>query len=509
MSKKTLLLCFFVVMKITFHYFLINPAYDLHRDEYLHLDQAKHLAWGYESVPPFTSWISWIILQLGNGFFWIKFFPALFGALTMVLVWKATEALKGNIFSLVLGATAMLLSALLRMNMLFQPNSFDILCWTFLYFTVLKYFQSYHRKWLLLAAFAFAIGFLNKYNIVFLIAGFIPALLLTEQRKIFLDKNLYGCIALAVLLISPNLIWQYQHHFPVIHHLKTLSATQLVNVNRLDFLKDQLLFFFGSVFILVAAFISFFRFPAFKKYKVFFWALLFTLGIFTFLKAKSYYAVGIYPFFFAFGAVYLEQVLKSGWLFYVRPVAVLVIVVLFLPFFKIAFPIKAPFEIAQNGAVLKSFGLLRWEDGKDHQLPQDFADMQGWRELANKTDRAFDSISDKESILVLCDNYGQAGAINYYSRHKNIGAVSMNADYINWFPLDKKEIKNVILVQEASDDDPGRVKERKLFKTVLKAGEIENVYAREKGTAIYMLMDATTSINKILKAEIEREKSNQ
>jgi hypothetical protein len=509
MSKKTMLLCIFIVAKIALQYFLINPFYDLHRDEYLHLDQAKHLAWGYESVPPFTSWISWIILQLGNNVFWVKFFPALFGALSILVVWKATEILKGNLFSLVLGATAMLLSALLRMNLLFQPNSFDILCWTCLYFCFIKYFQSGGHKWLLMAAVAFAIGFLNKYNIVFLVAGFIPALLLTEQRKIFFSKNLYVALGLAVLLISPNLVWQYQHHFPVVHHLKTLSATQLVNVNRLDFLKEQLLYFLGSLFILPAALISFFRFPEFKKYRAFFWALVFTLVIFTYLKAKGYYAIGLYPIFISFGAVYLEHILQSGWRFYLRPVAILVIFILFLPFFKIAFPIKTPAEIAQNNAALKSFGLLRWEDGKDHQLPQDFSDMLGWTELARKTDLAFDAIADKEHTLVLCDNYGQAGAINYYSRHKNIGAVSMSADYINWFPLDKKEIKNVILIQDASDDDPGRAKERQLFKTVNKVGEIENPYAREKGCAIYVLIDANTSINKILNAEIEKEKNRQ
>ncbi|KKX47100.1 hypothetical protein L950_0228290 [Sphingobacterium sp. IITKGP-BTPF85] len=28
--------------------------------------------------------------------------------------------------------------------------------------------------------------------------------------------------------------------------------------------------------------------------------------------------------------------------------------------------------------------MLTWEDGKEHQLPQDFADMLGWKELAKK-----------------------------------------------------------------------------------------------------------------------------
>ena len=509
LSKKSLLLYFFVIAKMVLQYFLLNPEYDLHRDEYLHLDQGKHLAWGYESIPLFTSWISWLILQLGNSVFWIKFFPALFGALTMVVVWKAIETLGGNIFALVLGALAVMLSVIMRMNMLYQPNSFDILCWTFLYFTYLQYINSNQSKWLIWAAIGFAVGFLNKYNIVFLIAGLAPAIALTQHRNVFANRTLYIAAGIALLIISPNLVWQYQQQFPVIHHMKTLAATQLVNVNRADFLKEQLLFFMGALFILVAAVVSFFRYAPFKQYIVLPWALIFTLAIFTYLKAKGYYAIGLYPIFLAFGAVYLERILKSGWKFYLRPVAVLAVIVSFVALVKIAFPILRPAEIVKDSEILQSLGLLRWEDGKNHELPQDFADMLGWSELAQKTDSAFESLADKENTLVLCDNYGQAGAINYYSKHKNIGAVSLSADYINWFPLQKMVIKNVILIQEADDDDKERNKERQLFKTVTTVGTIENKYAREKGTTIYLLKDATTSINKILLRDIEEEKREQ
>src|SRR5690606_33236860 len=111
MTKKTIILLGFIVFKFVLHYSMLNLDYELHRDEYLYLDQADHLAWGYLSVPPFTSWISGIIQLLGNSEFWVKFFPALFGALTMVVVWKAIEELKGNLFALILGATCVLFSA--------------------------------------------------------------------------------------------------------------------------------------------------------------------------------------------------------------------------------------------------------------------------------------------------------------------------------------------------------------------------------------------------------------
>ena len=110
-------------MKFALQYILLSPEYELQRDEFLHLDQANHLAWGYFSVPPITSWISSIIKLLGNSVFWVKFFPALFGALTITVVWKTIEELKGNTFALILGATCVLFSALLRLNTLYQPNS--------------------------------------------------------------------------------------------------------------------------------------------------------------------------------------------------------------------------------------------------------------------------------------------------------------------------------------------------------------------------------------------------
>jgi 4-amino-4-deoxy-L-arabinose transferase-like glycosyltransferase len=110
---------------------------------------------------------------LGGGVFWVKFFPALFGALTLFLVWKSIEQLKGNLFALCLGATGVLISALLRLNMLYQPNSFDVLCWTGFYFAIISYVTTENRKWLYYAAIIFALGFLNKYNIIFLSGRFI------------------------------------------------------------------------------------------------------------------------------------------------------------------------------------------------------------------------------------------------------------------------------------------------------------------------------------------------
>ena len=105
-----------------------------------------------------------------------------------------------------------------------------------------------------------------------------------------------------------------------------------------------------------------------------------------------------------------------------------------------------------------------------------------------------------------CDNYGQAGAINYYSKRQYTQAVSMNADCINWYPLDEMEVRNVILVKQQDDEDEKRTKEMSLFEEITLIGAIENKYAREVGTKVYLLRGAKQSINNILQREIEEAK---
>jgi len=504
MRRKNIVLFAVVAIKFALQIFAIDPVYELHRDEFLHLDLGKHLAWGYLSVPPVTGVISFVIRLLGNSVFWVKFFPALFGALTMVIVWKTVEELKGGWFALLLASSGMLFSVFVRINTLYQPNSLDFLMWTILLYVLLKYMNTENNKWLYTAGVAFAIGFLNKYNIAFLLAGLFPAILLSPQRKVFTNKHFYFAAAISFLLVLPNLIWQYRNDFPVVHHMRTLAATQLVNVDRWGFLLDQALFFTGSIFVLIAAMVAFFAYKPFRKYRIFFFTFLFTLVLFVYLKAKSYYSIGLYPVFLAIGAVYLEDLLKTGWLRYFRIPLILLPVLIYGPLLRIALPFMSPEEIMQKKDRFDQFGLTRWEDGQLHDIPQDYADMQGWKELAAIVDSAFTLVDDKTRTLIHCDNYGQAGAINFYAKQKYSEAYTMNADYINWYPLDKFEIVNVILVKERFDDDSERKRETAFFEHVSRVGEIKNKYARENGTSVYLLEKAKVSVNKVLQEEIDK-----
>ncbi|MCC9063394.1 ArnT family glycosyltransferase [Flavobacterium piscisymbiosum] len=505
MTKKTIILIGFILLKFVLQYVLISPEYDLQRDEYLHLDQAHHLAWGYLSVPPVTSWISYIIFLLGNSVFWVKFFPALFGALTLLVVWKTIEVLKGNLYALVLGATCILFSTLLRLNTLYQPNSLDVLCWTGFYYVIIQYISTEKPKWFYIGAVVFAFGFLNKYNILFLLIGLLPALLLSSQRKVFAEKKLYFALILGLILILPNLLWQYNNQFPIVHHMKELSETQLVNVDRLGFLKEQLLFFIGSFFVIIAALYALLFYKPFARYKFFFASLVFTLVIFIYFKAKAYYAIGLYPIYIAFGAAFLSQILQNDWKQYLKPVFIIIPLLFFIPMYNLTFPNKSPEYFIKNPEKYKKLGMLRWEDGKDHDLPQDFADMLGWKELARKTDSVYALIPNKKETIVLCDNYGQAGAINYYTK-KGIKAVSFNADYVNWFDLNI-QYKNLIRIKNPEENSTEFAETSPYFQSSIIAGQITNKYAREYKATIFVFTNAKININKRIEDEIKEEKN--
>lgn len=487
-NKTYYLLVALIAVKMVLHYCIINPVYDLHRDEYLHLDMADHISAGYLSVPPFTAFVSLLIKWLGSSVCWVKFFPALFGAITMVLIWRIIEELQGGWYAQLLAATVFICSAMLRLNMLYQPNSFDVLSWTWVFYLLICFIHTAHRRCLLWLGVAIGLGFLNKYNILFLVAGLMPAVLLSPQRKVFFNKYLYTGILIALVLALPNLIWQIRNGMPVLHHMAELTERQLVNVDRADFLKTQLLFFMGGAFVVVAGIIALLLYNPFRPYRFLGLTYLFVILLFLYLRAKDYYALGLYPVLMAFGAVYWERVFSTGWLKYMRLAWMVLVIVPFAYAFNVIFPVLGPEAIRRKGAKFEKFGVLRWEDGKNHTMPQDFADMLGWREMAALARKAYTQIpdSDKPYTLVICGNYGQAGALNYYNRGQLFAttpaAVSFSADYIFWFPkLD--DIRYLILVDDEEPDERAHESSRE----IVKIGQVENPLAREYGTGVYLL----------------------
>jgi hypothetical protein len=496
------ILLFLIGIKLVLQYVLVNPVYELHRDEFLYLNQADHLAFGYISVPPFTALISKIIYLFGGGIFWIRLFPGLCGAFTIVLIWLVIESIGGSLFSNIIAASALVFSALIRINILYQPNSFDVLIWTTIFFCLIKFIQSEKSAWLFYLSVIIAAGFYNKYNVIFLLGGLFIGFLATDQRKIFINPSFWKALIISLIILSPNIIWQVTNHFPVFQHMKVLKANQLDNNSSTGFLMSQLAFFIGSLVVTLGGIIALFAYKPFKLYRFIAICFITVLALFAYMKAKDYYSVGLYPIIIAFGSVWFGNVLTKKWRVVILPLLICINLGVFIISYKLVYPVYTPAEIRQHAKDFEKLGLLRWEDGKNHNLPQDFADMLGWKEMAQKSLDAFNMIPAGElsNTLVICNNYGQAGALNYYNRKKMPAAYSFNTDYIYWMPhLDK--IDNILLVGEKPGDDV-----ISLFREFKQTDVVENEYAREKGTGIYLLIGANSIFTEAFYKKTEERK---
>ena len=460
-------------------------TYELHRDEYLYLDYGRHLAWGYIEVPPLTALQSWGALALGGGFFWVKMWPLLWGSLTIYVVVRLARRLGGGPWAQALAGVCYLCTAYGRLNLLFQPNAFEVFSFTLGTYLLVRHAQPdgrpRHLYWLGLVL---GLGVLNKFTTFFFIAAVLAALLLTDRRTLA-RRPFWLAAGLGLLVAAPTLAWQLAHGVPFRHHMALLHDEQLVHVTAAGFWQEQLLLCAAALLVwgpgLVAALAGRPQ-PAARAAG---WVYVFGLLIITALHGKSYYALGYYPALFAVGAVWWQARLahRPGW----RGALLTLPLLLWLPIVRDIFPILPPATMARlsQRPLHQKLGLTRWEDGQLHPLPQDFADMLGWRELADKTWLAYQALPDstRARTLIKCDNYGEAGAINYYNRARPLPpATSFNGSYLYWFPAPPAwPYRHVLLIGEGNPEELAPY-----FQSFRKVGEITNPYARERGATIYL-----------------------
>ncbi|MEO7444374.1 MAG: hypothetical protein ABIT96_02415, partial [Ferruginibacter sp.] len=112
--------------------------------------------------------------------------------------------------------------------------------------------------------------------------------------------------------------------------------------------------------------------------------------------------------------------------------------------------------------------------------------------LAAKTRAAWQA-AGTDSTMVISDNYGQAGAVNYFNSRVGLHALSFNADYNNWFPAPYQPA-NIIVIKEsiASDDEMNPY--RRSYASVRLMDSVTNPLARENGTRIYLASGLVDSI---------------
>lgn len=464
----------------------VSTHWEFQRDAFLYLAQAGHPAWGYFSTPPLTAWILALVTGIfGDGVFVVRLIPALVSCMTLVIVIQMVQRLGGGRLAMLLAGISFLLSpAFLRTGTLIQPVVFDLFFWTLAGYALIRLIQTGGTRYWYILAVILALAWYAKYSIGVLILAILPGLLVSRRRSLLFSHHPWLASLVGLLIILPNLAWQWSYHWPVIHHMQELQTTQLVHVRLVEFLGMQLAMNAHAVVIWLAGIVALFVEWPNGRLRPLGWITVFVFVIIIQLQGKFYYTLGVYPLLMAVGGVALEFLLHRWHPRWGRLLLGLLILI-GLPILPFGAPVLAPPKMAAYSDFWRTRGLqglLRWEDGNLYQLPQDHADMIGWQAMAEMTLDAYASLSaDEQARAILYgDNYGQAGALRYYGLKRGYAEpLCFNDQFLFWAP-ETLSADIIVELSDPGDDPPPHYDHVKLVATY------ENPLSRNHGARVYL-----------------------
>jgi len=421
-TKQTLLspkaiLIYFILLKLFICFFPVN--YDYFRDELYYIAMSDRLDYGYVDVPPIAPFLLSVIRAVfGTSPYSLHILPAASGALILLIVYLIIKKLDGNKFSLVLALSCTTLAPIyLAIENMFTYDHLDKLWWALLLYFMVCIIKTKDSKYWLYFGITAGLALMSKISVVYLGFALLLGMLLTKQRKNFTRKELWLGGALALLLFSPFIIWQYSHGFPILEYFSNYALAKTYSANLLEF-------FYMQVFTLnplslpvwllgLAYFISHAKGKQFRLFGIAY-GIIFILCLLT--SSKFYVLTPFYIVLFAGGSIYLSELIKkinAHWLKLTAVVLIILSGLLFVPLVRPVLPIETLTTITEQfGGDLG----VKTENFEITSLPQHIADRFGWKELAEKVAGVYHSLplEEREKACLFTINYGEAGALWLY-----------------------------------------------------------------------------------------------
>jgi 4-amino-4-deoxy-L-arabinose transferase-like glycosyltransferase len=406
---------------------LTNANYGYQRDEFYYVACGHHLSWGYVDHPPLTPVMANVSVWLfGDTLFALRFFPALAGALTVLITGLVTRELGGNRFAQVAAVVSTMMAPLfIAANGLLMPISVDILVWTFSSYLVLRIIKYQDSRLWALVGLTVGVGLLNKYNVVFFAVALVAGLIAVGPRRIFRSGWFWTGSLVAFLVVLPNLLWQAHHGWATIEFLHNMNRNVISKISRPMFLVWQVLFLNPCGLPLWLAGLYFYIGTAEgKPYKVFAFIFLAILAFLLIADGKHYYLGAAYPMLFAAAPLGVMRLVRQHRLRWDRVrngyVGLLSVGCL------LTFPAVLP--------TLPADSSLRYELGR--KWPS-YAEILGWDELVGQVADVYRdlSVSEQDQAAILTENYGEAGAVDALGGHYGLPhAISGHNNYYLWGP---------------------------------------------------------------------------
>jgi hypothetical protein len=438
MRSTLVLLGGMALLKIIVHGFAIQD-YGFFRDELYYLASTRHLDLGYVDHPPLSIYLLAAQTGLfGDSLIATRALSVLAGGAMVLFAGLIARELGGRLVAQGLAAIAILVApVLLGSQHFYSMNVFDQLLWTISTYVIVRTLKSNRpHLWLLLGV-LLGLGLLNKISVIWLGLGLFAGLLLTPHRHWLRTKWPWIAAGVALIVSLPYLIWQFLNDFPTLEFMANAARFKMVRVGILEFFKNQ---FFAvnpaAALLYIAGIAGLLFITELRKWRILGIMVLAVAGILLASgTAKTYYLAAAYPLLAAPGGYALEKVLSGRWksLTYIYAALLLSTGIVFAP---LAIPIL-PVEDYPGYAASLGLAPKAEERNQVEGLPQHFADMFGWEELAEKVARIYHSLppEDQEKCIVFGQNYGEAGAIDVLGRRLGLpGAVSGHNSYWMWGP---------------------------------------------------------------------------
>ncbi len=472
------------------------PEYGYFRDEFYYIACAKRLAFGYVDHPPFAPFLlRLVLLTFGDSLLAIRLLPSFSGALTVFLTGYIARQLDAGKFAQSAAALAMALSPIfLVMQGFFSMNPFESLFWAACVSVIIRLIQQDNpRLWLLVGG-LIGLGLLNKHTfVVYAISGMI-GLLLTSTRKYLAQKWFWLGVGVAGVILLPNLIWQFQHHFVSLEFYRNATASKNIDVAPLKALFHQMMFMNPVTFPFWLTGIFYYLFSrSGKPYRLFGWAYLVVLATLLFARSsRPDRILAIYPMLFAAGGVMIEQFIQRFRLRRMLQTAILaVLLVLGSSMVPIGVPLLLPSHATEY---FKELGVsTQIEKGVKLSLPQWYADRFGWEEMAANVAKVYQSLPEEEKphTAIIAVNYGEAGAIEFFASQYSVPQVFSPHNNYHLWGAPGEDIRTYIVIGIHLESLSS------VFEDVQQAGMHTCTYCRENHLPIYVCRRAKFSMKDV------------
>jgi 4-amino-4-deoxy-L-arabinose transferase-like glycosyltransferase len=413
-------------------------GYGYFRDELYYLANGEHLGFGYVEHPPLIGLMAWFVRHtLGDSLFAIRLLPALAAAATVWMTMGIAREMGGGRFAQALaGLSTILAPMFLGLFGVFTVNAFDLAFWAALWWIAARYLRTgRERLWVVLGLVA-GVGLQNKISVLFLGFGLVIGLLLGRRWGAFRRRWLWIGGAIAAFVFLPYIVWQVANGWPTLEFMRNAITRKNVVLSPAAFLGTQVLSTLGTAPVWVAGLAFLLLARGARPFRPLGWAFLAVVGIMLTTNAKPYYLAPAFIVPFAAGGVAFES-LSNGWFgTALRTVAVVVVLaggIVAAPIAKAILPEDAYVRYAR---ALKT-APAQEERQSLGRLPQTFADMHGWRDLAETVSRIYHDLParDQARACIFAHNYGQAGAIDLFGPRLGLPkAISGHNSYFLWGP---------------------------------------------------------------------------